>query len=69
MQDEVEAQVLEPEKCEEWGWVPWDDLPQPRFAPLQSLLESDFRPEEDRETLDVKIAEVVQPSGRNSMAP
>lgn len=32
------AQVLEPHKCESWEWFEWENLPQPLFAPLQTLL-------------------------------
>ncbi len=31
-------EVLEPHKCENWNWFEWDNLPQPLFAPIQSLI-------------------------------
>jgi len=31
--------LLEPHKCEGWQWHDWDTLPQPLFAPVQSLIE------------------------------
>lgn len=34
-----EPALLEPNKCEGWGWYDFADLPQPLFAPLKSLLE------------------------------
>ncbi|KAK9905980.1 hypothetical protein WJX75_010048 [Coccomyxa subellipsoidea] len=40
----AEARVLEPDKCEEWIWVPWHDIPRPIFFPLQLLQESDYEP-------------------------
>lgn len=33
-----EAQVMEPEKCAEWQWFVWDNLPQPLFPSIVSLL-------------------------------
>jgi 8-oxo-dGTP diphosphatase len=38
------AVLLEPDKCDAWDWFAWDDLPEPLFAPLQSLVNQDFRP-------------------------
>ena len=40
-----EAQRLEPEKCAEWRWVRWSDLPGPLFAPLQTLVGTGFVPD------------------------
>ncbi len=31
--------VCEPEKCGEWGWFEWQNLPQPIFLPIQNLRE------------------------------
>jgi 8-oxo-dGTP diphosphatase len=39
-----EPQVLEPDRCERWQWFGWDELPEPRFLPLQNLLKLGFRP-------------------------
>jgi 8-oxo-dGTP diphosphatase len=39
-----EPAVLEPHKVEAWGWYPWDQLPEPLFAPAASLLASGCRP-------------------------
>ncbi|MEI8364867.1 MAG: NUDIX hydrolase [Parachlamydiaceae bacterium] len=33
-------EVLEPLKCENWEWFEWDNLPQPLFASIQSLLKN-----------------------------
>jgi 8-oxo-dGTP diphosphatase len=32
----------EPQKCEGWAWFPWSSLPEPLFAPLQSLRDQGF---------------------------
>lgn len=34
--------VLEPDKCEEWRWFEWENLPQPLFLPLQNLQAQGF---------------------------
>lgn len=39
-----EPAVLEPEKCEEWRWCSWEDLPTPLFLPLDNLLKQGFTP-------------------------
>jgi 8-oxo-dGTP diphosphatase len=39
-----EAVVREPEKCEGWRWFFWEDLPQPRFLPLENLLAQGLTP-------------------------
>lgn len=36
--DHVRLELKEPHKCEQWAWFPWDDLPKPRFLPLENLL-------------------------------
>ncbi|MDE1186371.1 MAG: NUDIX hydrolase [Pantoea sp.] len=36
-----EPQCLEPEKCEGWHWFAPEQLPQPLFAPLRTLIERD----------------------------
>jgi 8-oxo-dGTP diphosphatase len=40
---EGEPKVLEPDKCEEWKWISWDELKEPLFLPEQNLLKSGFR--------------------------
>lgn len=40
-----EPQLLEPEKCEEWRWFDWDELPMPRFLPIDHLMEQGFHPD------------------------
>ena len=39
-----EPGIKEPEKCEEWGWFSWDNLPQPLFIPIQNLIKQNFNP-------------------------
>lgn len=34
---EGEPELLEPDKCEGWGWYAWDELPSPLFVPLTSV--------------------------------
>ena len=38
-------ELKEPEKCHEWSWFSWNDLPEPRFLPLENLLKQGFDPE------------------------
>ncbi len=39
-----EPENREPEKCAGWEWFRWDELPEPLFAPLQSLRSLGFTP-------------------------
>jgi len=39
-----EAEVLEPDELDSWGWYPWDRLPGPLFLPMASLVASGFDP-------------------------
>ena len=39
-----EAKVMEPEKCEEWGWFSWDMLPSPLFQPTRIFVEKGYNP-------------------------
>lgn len=41
-QFEGELQLLEPEKCAGWVWVPRDALPSPLFDPFASLLNHEY---------------------------
>jgi 8-oxo-dGTP diphosphatase len=36
--------LMEPQKCDEWHWFGWDELPIPRFLALENLLKQDYRP-------------------------
>lgn len=33
-----EPKLLEPHKCDGWGWFTWDTLPTPLFSPIRSLI-------------------------------
>jgi hypothetical protein len=37
-----QAQIVEPNKCLEWRWVDFDNLPKPLFLPLRHFLQSNF---------------------------
>lgn len=39
-----EAEVMEPEKNEGWGWFTWDNLPEPRMGGIQQLVERGVNP-------------------------
>lgn len=47
--DAAEPQLLEPNKCEEWAWFEWDQLPAPLFSPFQSLIDMGWKPPALRE--------------------
>jgi len=38
------VQIMEPEKCERWGWFEWNRLPEPLFVPNQNLLKQGYNP-------------------------
>lgn len=37
---EISPRVMEPEKCEYWHWCRPQDIPRPRFHPLEVLVQS-----------------------------
>jgi 8-oxo-dGTP diphosphatase len=39
-----DAELREPEKCEEWRWFEWSYLPRPLFLPIQNLLKLGYDP-------------------------
>jgi 8-oxo-dGTP diphosphatase len=39
-----ELTIMEPEKCEEWKWFHWDEVPRPLFLPFENLLKKQFSP-------------------------
>lgn len=39
-----EAVVMEPDKCECWGWYDWDSLPEPLMPGLQDLKNHNLDP-------------------------
>jgi 8-oxo-dGTP diphosphatase len=36
--------VMEPDRCEKWGWFEWKKLPRPLFLPNKNLLKQKFNP-------------------------
>ena len=40
-----EPALCEPDKCSEWRWCRWSELPAPLFAPLTTLQASGFVPD------------------------
>jgi 8-oxo-dGTP diphosphatase len=41
-----EVQLCEPEKCLEWRWYNWSELPSPLFLPIQNLIGQGFQLED-----------------------
>ncbi|MEX1113168.1 MAG: NUDIX domain-containing protein [Patescibacteria group bacterium] len=39
-----EPSVMESEKCEAWGWFPWDRKPEPLFLTIRNLDRQGYRP-------------------------
>jgi 8-oxo-dGTP diphosphatase len=38
--------LMEPQKCVEWLWFDWNDMPTPLFLPIVNLLEQGFHPKQ-----------------------
>lgn len=55
--------LLEPEKCHEWRWVPYSEIPQPRFTPLQKFLDHGPDPSADVASMNVRLADGVVSEG------
>ncbi len=36
--------IIEPEKCEEWEWFSWNNLPKPLFLPIKNLIKQGYNP-------------------------
>lgn len=43
-----EAEIMEPDKCEEWTWFRWGQFPEPLFLSLKNLLAQGYQPEPDQ---------------------
>ena len=65
-QDDQIPENLEPEKCEGWQWSNLYEVPEPRFAPLQALLDSGYEPSIDISGLDIQLAEPISFSAKKS---
>ena len=39
-----EPKVMEPDKCEEWRWYKWNNLPKKLMLPIRNLLKQDYNP-------------------------
>lgn len=39
-----EPKIMEPDKCGEWKWFQWHELPSPLFLPTINLLQQHFSP-------------------------
>jgi 8-oxo-dGTP diphosphatase len=35
-----EAELREPEKCTEWRWIEWPNVPQPHFVSITGMLDA-----------------------------
>ena len=42
--DSGKVKNMEPEKCEGWEWIKWEDLPHPLFLPIKNLLAQKYSP-------------------------
>jgi len=42
--DHGKTKVMEPDRCEKWGWYEWKKLPKPLFLPNKNLLKQKFNP-------------------------
>jgi 8-oxo-dGTP diphosphatase len=38
------VKIMEPNKCLEWRWVEWKNLPKPLFAPMKLMVDQRFNP-------------------------
>lgn len=39
-----EPKIMEPERCQKWGWFSWNNLPSPLFIPIEELIKQDYNP-------------------------
>lgn len=39
-----DLQIMEPEKCEQWAWFNWNNMPSPLFIPLANLIKQGWTP-------------------------
>jgi 8-oxo-dGTP diphosphatase len=43
--DSGNLKIMEPEKCLEWKWFSWQNLPEPLFLPIENLIRQGFNPD------------------------
>jgi 8-oxo-dGTP diphosphatase len=36
--DSGEVKIMEPDKCTEWKWFKWEEMPRPLFLPIENLM-------------------------------
>jgi 8-oxo-dGTP diphosphatase len=41
---EGDAKIMEVDKCEQWDWFDWDEMPEPLFLPLENLRKTGYTP-------------------------
>ncbi len=39
-----EPKIMEPDKCEQWGWFQWNNFPSPLFVPVDELKKQGYNP-------------------------
>jgi 8-oxo-dGTP diphosphatase len=64
-----EVRVREPDKCEEWKWINWEELPSPRFHPLQQLIDQGYHPlaqQHDKLVRD-KIIDIIKANNESAI--
>lgn len=42
--DSGDIRIMEPDKTEAWQWASWEEMPRPRFLPIENLLAQGFSP-------------------------
>jgi len=38
------VRVMEPDKCSEWEWFSWDELPEPLFLSTRNFVNTGYNP-------------------------
>ncbi len=39
-----DVEIMESNKCDEWGWFEWDNMPKPLFLCVENLVNEGFNP-------------------------